>query len=406
MLVIGLGVLVGFVALAIDLAQLSYYKQQMQAGSDISALAAAAALHDQSPLYFQLQQQDAQQAAAITQACLVRQDAMARENAVYFASQNRLAGKPLQINHNAENQPQGGVRTCWVEDSVRRDVPYAERNDQGQFNSAVIRVAANEQPGGPFSLWFAEQLGFGRFNVVVRSQAAVDQRLVGLRPTRTSNIPLVPLMVVPNVADHFLMEDPHLSDLWWANGPVDQFTVDCETGQYKAGAGDNIPEIILRIPTSQPTGDSGVSLPKRGVAFLGIASAPKLGDVIRVIEEGCPAEDLLDIGGQLELDKEEPWLLPVAIGGKRAELEKVRQSLEEMLGQKRVWPLGLEPLVPVEVPSLHLIGFAAGVLVDCSFDDDGSLLLIVQPCILQTPTALVGECEQRNAWIGKLVLCR
>ena len=50
-------------------------------------------------------------------------------------------------------------------------------------------------------------------------------------------------------------------------------------------------------------------------------------------------------------------------------------------------------------PSVHL-----GV---ADLLEDGSLLIVVQPCLLQTPTALTGgDNTPRNPWIGKLLLNR
>jgi hypothetical protein len=88
-------------------------------------------------------------------------------------------------------------------------------------------------------------------------------------------------------------------------------------------------------------------------------------------------------------------------------LAVLREALWETRGQKRIWPLGIvRGEGNATDQSCQILGFAAGQVVDGVDGDAGTFELVIQPCWLQTPTALVGAGNPHNPWIGKLVLVR
>ena len=82
------------------------------------------------------------------------------------------------------------------------------------------------------------------------------------------------------------------------------------------------------------------------------------------------------------------------------------QALLAVRGQPRIWLLGTELPSATEVPVLAVGDFLAACVVDVDEDVDGRLTIHLQPCLLQTATAMVRAGQRRNPWIGKLVLNR
>ncbi|MCA9249296.1 MAG: hypothetical protein KDA42_19375, partial [Planctomycetales bacterium] len=75
-------------------------------------------------------------------------------------------------------------------------------------------------------------------------------------------------------------------------------------------------------------------------------------------------------------------------------------------GQKRVFPLGEILSANDGSSGLRVRQFAAGRVVDCYTEMNGTLILIVQPTLMQTATALARTGQSPNPWIGKVVRTR
>lgn len=102
-------------------------------------------------------------------------------------------------------------------------------------------------------------------------------------------------------------------------------------------------------------------------------------------------------------DENNPPILPAEYTVTTVNVGDYVSALTPLIGVPRLFPLGEVDTTS----SIAIIGFVAGTIVDCRQDpNDDSLLIFVQPCLLQTPTALTRGANLRNPWIGKLLLNR
>ena len=140
------------------------------------------------------------------------------------------------------------------------------------------------------------------------------------------------------------------------------------------------------------------------------------------ITNGLYANDVAFLGGTIALPQglgntNGTLDLPVAPSPQTTNstyLADLVASLNAMKGQKRVFPIGQITTSGMGVPVASRISdFVVGRIVYCIIDDNGtvdqtddSLLIVVQPSLLQTSTALVRATSPANPWLGKLMLIR
>jgi hypothetical protein len=214
------------------------------------------------------------------------------------------------------------------------------------------------------------------------------------------NVPLVPLAVLPTVEDLRKCSGPNLpAHIWWARGPQDDFTVDVRRHQIRSGA-DGIAEMVFRLRGPAAEGEPEDRNVRLGavVSFNSELLSPEQFERLAVL--GFNPQDLVAFGGQMETTDDNPLLLAAQSRFSTGQLNRIRQGLLRTLARPRLWPVGAD--VPTGV---GIVGFVAGSLVEVRVDDN-DLEIVVQPCVLPTPTALVDSTAQRNPFIGKLLLNR
>ena len=125
---------------------------------------------------------------------------------------------------------------------------------------------------------------------------------------------------------------------------------------------------------------------------------------------GANDGELARYGGSITLRDEATALCPADFSMDADELFAMWNILREdqVFGRPRIWPVVANcSSVMGGKPTVGIIGFVAGCVAHCEMDNnDGSLIVTIQPCLLQTPTALTDGLAQRNPWIGKLLLTR
>jgi hypothetical protein len=102
---------------------------------------------------------------------------------------------------------------------------------------------------------------------------------------------------------------------------------------------------------------------------------------------------------------EHPLLLCAQYRFSSADLNRICQGLLRTAAQPRIWPIGANVSTALGRPAVGIVGFVAGSVVECRTQGN-DLVIVVQPCVLQTPTALTDPSAQRNPFIGKLLLNR
>lgn len=397
-----------FIVLAVDLAQLSIQKHQMQIGADAASLTAAVEIMDQRWLYLGREgsddtpEQKLERFAAIQQMQLMA----ALKEAEVLAAKKSVGGGPIALVGERD------VTTGWIAHPEDHETPALEQGQDGSFNAMTVNVSSSAAAGNLVLLWMAQQTGLERLNVHVQSVAMVDTRLHGFRPLEHVRVPLVPLALY---SDPKLIEsngsDGLPDQLWWAKGPRDDFEVDPINEMVYPG-GDMIAEMVFRLSVEQEEDEQGEDEDEdddeftiRRCAAVKFLSEPKGESPHRnfpaLALAGLGLDELALLNGQITLGDDPPAMLPADFRLQEQDVEFIKDGLLGIRGRPRIWP------VAVDVPGAEIgvVGFVAGCVVDC-FEEDGELIIVIQPCLLRTPTALTSAESLRNAWIGKLLLIR
>jgi len=392
-LVFALGTVLALIALALNSASLSTHRVQLQAACEAAALAGAAELMDPGHLY-------ADGSSGYPSAA--QRVARARERAARFAAHNGVAGKPLLLAANETNDVHGDLLVGWVEDPTSLDSPLVPWTGTGPVNSLRVQATRSHLRGNPVAMWFGRILGASDTDIVATARATVDQRVYGFRPMGHVRVPLVPMAILCfDGADVQTSQTPKPV----APGSADRFTVDPLSGHVRRGR-DGIAEIELRVclVAESPTDSAAragnaslLSLNGRGLDFALLQEQ---------IARGLTAEDLENLGGELALDHDGRRRLAGIELWNTGQLNKLGRALLDVRGQKRIWPTGRRGSDWGNSAACEIEGFLAGSVVDAYLETDSCLTIVVQPCLLQTCTALVGTGRDHNPWIGKLVLDR
>jgi hypothetical protein len=345
----------------------------------------------------------------------------ARREAIRFARLNKVADREILLETNPTNHPQGDLVHRFVEDPAD-DQNTASSSLDGGFNSMAVRASRRKAAGELPLLWMARQVGLADLEMKVDAQAVVDQRLFGFRPLLMRGpsgelttvtqvpVPILPIGIEPNIDDLTMFEElaPTGIDstcLWWAKGPQDEYFVDPVTRAVARGiGGDGIAEMVIRIKSNSAQPAANTVKTRRG-ALIGFGNGDTGPTGVMYHSLAGVSADELPTG---KIDLSDTHNLPAfgaAYNKTQQELTTLRGILTDprLLGQPRIIPVGAS----AGDSSFVFGGFVAGAIVDCMQDSgDGSLLLVVQPCLLQTPTALTGGETPRNPWIGKLLLNR
>jgi hypothetical protein len=406
MLLFAMPVLFGFAALAIDLAMVQYARQELQIGVDAAALAGAAALMEAAPppSWADGGRREVIRGESNFMA-RQRQVAAARDEATRYAARNPVLYRPISLATNRRNFRDGDVNIGWVEDPRDLACEMTPPNGAGPVNSVSVRGAQTRHRGNPVSLWFGRAVGFAHMDVLAAARATVDQRLYGFRPLGTVQAPLVPVLVEctdAELAQHGRNNWPR--PIAGRREDNDRFSVDVRSGDIQLGS-DGIPEFTMLIGRSKWNKSRAET--RRGIARVLMIDGEQSDDarIQRQILSGLNTDDLVSFGGQFALT-EEGRLGVTEAAVNTLQLAELRQSLLAIRGQKRAWPLGARSPDSTGDTQCEVTGFAAGCVIDCRQESNSSLAIVVQPCWLQTCTALTRQGEERNPWIGKLMMTR
>jgi hypothetical protein len=354
--IVAMMMLLAFVGVAIDLALLHVYQESGKAACSAAALAGANELWNRNglcPPLKGLRLPPPQGRESIAQ----QQQRLAREAAIAYARQNRVAGEPVVL-HPGDILPQMNSNGC---------------------NLLTVRCPFTEARGNPFTRFFGQLFQRGSMDVLIESTAVLDQRVYGVCPTGDvdSRVHMLPLVVEPQ---------SWLSQA--CSGQV-QITVGVDQSQgCETGNG-----CMLTLAPAFGTSGDGISASTRGVGYANPLNASQ-------IAIGLAAQDLSALGGEFSLRR--GFLDLRAAPPSVAALTRVAGGLGRLhTSDVLIVPLG-EPTSPT---SRRIVGLAAGVIFRAEYNGgQQELTLGLAPTLLTTANAMVAPGEPVNPYIGKLYL--
>jgi len=386
--------LIACMALALDIAMLSYQTRQTQTACDAAALAGVVELMDRSSLYPEgLQQRlSLTEFSASAPHIAEKQVALARAHSQAYAAQNVVGRQPLDLEANHENHPDGDIVVGWVSQPHRRGFPLQAWSGEGPINSLLVRGNRQKQRGNAVTFWIAKMFGLSDVDLTASARATIYDQVYGFRPNGHVAVPLMPIAIHPSSGPQNWLESAPLAGT--SNSGSDDFSVDDRTGIVASG-GDGIPEVVLRLRHRESLEES---INATFVSFH--PRVPAIAGLQRRIAYGYRSGDLQMLGGELAFGKGS-LEVPVVELGSDVPTSVVVQALLKIRGEKRVWLLGDRPN---KSGRCSLSGFVAGRVLACYTSPDTGLEVVIQPCIFSTCTALVGPDWPHNPWIGKVML--
>ncbi|MEO8493455.1 MAG: pilus assembly protein TadG-related protein [Planctomycetota bacterium] len=353
-LVVGMTALLAFVAVAVDVALLSCCRTEARAAADAAALAGAAELWDRSllPSHLQGQGLPAPTSSISTRTVAERQMSHCVDRVCRVAAQNTVGGQPVTLS--------------------QEDLSFASLAGGSALS---VQCSFTQQRGNPVRRVIGQTLGLSDADLLIQSQAVLDQRVAGFAASTTANAPVIPIVI---------------RDGTW-NSQV---------------ATSAIVTIQLTADGSQSTGDAKLCLlqsPTATVVVDHLASAPNT--VVNQIQSGIRKADVASLPGQmiaLSSTTGRPLELAAAPVS-RYVLGEVNNALQSIVGRPRVWMLTAVIGNTNESAGYQVSSFVAAKVLACAMDGD-RLTVVLAPCPYATSTAIVHPNQLRNPWLAKVCL--
>jgi hypothetical protein len=344
-LLVGSTILIGCAALALDLAFLMKHNMEARAATDAAALAGACELWDLTLLGGQSAEGTISREAAQNQ-----QASAAQAQAQKLALANTVGHKRVSLS---------------AKEMLINVAPATIGN------SLTVRCEFTAQRRNPVTRAVGRLLGLAEVEMIVESQAVLDQRVCGFAPAGDVHVPMAPIIIDPK------------SWMSQCSSGVVTVTLHIEDG-VESGAG--------RLCTLAPPSETGYAF-----SFEQIASGLTDTDLIRLPNQSFALDDSLPAG---HLD-----LASTDLPGSTLILPEIQSGLASMAGRRLIWPLGSDFVtVESEVPTRRVEAFAAARVVHCSWNGSNEITIVVAPCLFATTTALCCASQPRNPWIGKVYL--
>jgi len=339
-------VMLGFLALGVDIGYLAVTKAEMKRAADAAALAAAADLKD-----------DALPGQTID---LSNETLAARQRAVTYVAANPICNTVAQVDLNLSNSTSGDVVVGYLpnETQTTSNLNLALPN---QFNAVQVTVHKNSTSNGEVPLFFARIFGLTGRPMVVSSTAALWNNFTGFQtPSSGGNVDLLPF-ALDLVTWNGLM----------AGGGTDSWSWNAAAGTVQSG-GDGVREVNLY---PQGTGSPG----NRGTVDIGSCNN-STADIARQIVYGISAEDLEHLGGKIELH---PCSGTLQLNGDTGISAGVKDELASIRGQPRIIPIFSQVHGPGNNAQYTIVKFAGVRIMEVVLTGKmSSKRVIIQPCSL------------------------
>ncbi len=384
LLIACLGLLLAGIALAVDAALIWHARQEIQVAVDAGSLAAIGQLADDSLL---LQRPGAMYDAVNR----------AQRSAQFYAGEHSVLGSPLVLDIDSTDPD---VRFGYHDPVTRHMQPAAMSELDSPFLNAV----------------FTRIFRLPSADVTARATAILDKQVIGFRPVGGIPAPVMPIAVLsdPSGMEELAWEAQIDKPLSTGSG-LDQYAFDKSTRHWRRvcegpRAGDGLPEMTVRLPLSD---EEDASLSNGAIFHSGRVDERTW---LRQVATGFLAADLEPWNGELALGWDGNLRMPLGRMPTGRLLEDLVRKLNTLqsTGEPRVWPLyspGGQPL-PSDIltgsPDLVIRGFVSARIAEVQLDqgEHPALLIVLQPTITVTGTALTQAAAEVNPYIAKARLLR
>ena len=297
----------------------------------------------------------------------------ARQTAASIASQNYVAGTPVELNIDHEGDVQFGNL---VQDSggVR-----FEESDQNP-TTVVVTARRTRSNSNPVGLFVAGLTGVPFGDVAARVEASISNDVIGLRPIDGTPIPAIPIGIW-EVDPSGERSDTWVSAIETRTGS-DQYSFDPETHTVVPGS-DGIPE--LRLHSLRLGGDPSDT----NMQLLDIGNSLNSQTVVQQIQSGLSVDDLQSFNGSLYVGQGTTidfQSTPKLDSGEQPEFQNLVGVCRICFLYSGTVPQRQQPLATatctriVAIRIMAVNGYSDGV---CDF--------VVQPTVMTTRTALLAS---------------
>lgn len=342
-------------ALLIDGIWLNNARLELQQSADAAALAAATELaHDD------LLRDDPNWA--------IRMEA-ARRTAAEIARLNLVGGRSLRLDTSEDGD-------LWFGRLVTNDEGRTTfLSTETAPRTVVVTGRQSLRKGNPIGLLLQDVVGNATGELELRSEASIDNFVIGVRPLPATTVPALPLAINLNAEydDRLSWEsaiDLGLGEDNWSYDPVNRSV---------SNTPDGIKEIIIRSKANdEDATEANLQL---------VDLDTELSDLplFHQIRDGWTAKSLERFGGQLVLGDEMLEIVSSAVIN-----DDVQESLDWAKGQARIVLLydQITPSGSNGFGTIRVAGFAAGRIVAIIRKPDNSCEITFQPAVIATRTAV------------------
>lgn len=297
----------------------------------------------------------------------------ARQTAASIASQNYVAGSPVQLNIEQDTDVQFGNL---IQDSL--GVRF-EESDQNP-TTVVITAKRTRSGNNPVGLFVGSFTGVPAGDVVARVEASISNDVVGLRPIAGTPIPAIPIAIWETDPSG-QRADNWVSAIELRKG-TDEYSFDSESHSVVPGS-DGIPE--LRLHSLRLGGDPSDT----NMQLLDIGNSLNAVTVTQQVKSGLSIDDLqsfnevLYIGQGNTIDFEST---PKLESGEQPEFEN-------LVGQTRICFLysGTVPQRQQPLATATCTRIVAIRIMAVNGYSDGACDFVVQPTVITTRTAILSS---------------
>ena len=292
-------VLIGMVAFSVDIGYVLTAKEELQRTADAAALAAC--------WEFGQKVADGYDPADASQ--------LARLTAVQYAALNHVTGKPVELDANPCNSPDGGIVFGYLP-NFNGDMSTFQTAYPSLFNAVRVRTQKNSSYNGEVPYFFARVFGIDSQMLQTDAVAVIVRDIRGFQtPSNGGNVELLPFALDSDSWDELVAGN---TDDHWRWNP--------DTNRVECGS-DGMREVNLY---PQSTGSPG----NRGTVDIGNPNNSTR-DLARQIVNGVSPEDLAFHGGTLEFDSSGKLYL----NGDTGISAGMKDELASIIGKPRVIPV-------------------------------------------------------------------